>query len=1073
MTDALEVVQARLAFHPDDLELLLIEGRAWLLEGDLLRAQTALLRAARVAPVAAEPFRWLGEVLLRRGDPERANKVLDRAHDLDPHDRTISALKERAARLARVAVESSAPAYESFDSPGFGEDDESTVVAPVPPAMVAASVPPPSPAIVPTDFDDDEGPTSLLDRAGFATVLSRPAAKTPAPVKATGTLPYSAPSPSVPPPMPAPPPRAANAGRPAPRSAPVAPPPPAAPVSPFRTTQAGLGVESPPTNGSEPSPARWSSAPPPPVSTASVPPPRPSVPPPRPSAPPLRSSAPPPETADAVLATLQAQGVFELPTSDVAGWAGRGEVTRSGTRTGWALGFVWLLGLAAVGGGVFAYHHFTGERKAEASRRLERAEQHVLSVSGLDWRAADDELRTARELDPKNVRIGELRLKLELARVLEASGQVGALRAAIGSVERENPKNELLPLAEAWSSFLEGKITDVRGALASLGDDERDAWRAYAAGRLGQRLGDERASARLARALSAEPKLAAAALALATAHLDEGKAVEAREVLDAFLARTPNHLRGRLLRVYAETGPDAKLAPELATRVDAEGIPEEKVLAQLLVARSARERGDGSAARAALQRAFELGISEPLLSTLLAREAFASGLTQRAQQLASQAVTLAPGQGSARVLLAEILLRRGDGAGALRTLRALSSEDPVVLRLSAEAALLVGDDAALSSALESLDGALGRDGVDPALRALRIRVIAAQGNVGDALSQAKKLAKEVPGDAAVLFALGETALAARDAKLAIGTLEKLVALDPEEVRSHYLLGRARRLSGDAEGAKSSFETVLAKDPEHTEASVALGHLELDRGEFGAALTRFEQLGAKRTGPLLVAKLGRLEALLGLLRIDDAKRSLDELSATDRELPSVKVMSARVALASGQAGEAVKLLRPLAEAENASADVIALFGDALYRIDEVDAAKARYDAALKIDAGHPEALVGAAEVHVRAEKTKDAFAVIERAEASLARRIRPPSLAARLLVLRARARLDRKGSGDLDAARGELRRAIDMPGVPPEAHFFLGEALAGANSPESKAAYERYLELDPKGLYVGRARRALR
>ncbi|MET0390782.1 MAG: hypothetical protein ABW321_32715, partial [Polyangiales bacterium] len=57
-------------------ELLLLEGRAYVGERDLVRAQSTLLRAVRIAPELQPAYRYLGEVFLARGDPDRASKTL-------------------------------------------------------------------------------------------------------------------------------------------------------------------------------------------------------------------------------------------------------------------------------------------------------------------------------------------------------------------------------------------------------------------------------------------------------------------------------------------------------------------------------------------------------------------------------------------------------------------------------------------------------------------------------------------------------------------------------------------------------------------------------------------------------------------------------------------------------------------------------------------------------------------------------------------------------------------------------------------------------------------------------------
>jgi Flp pilus assembly protein TadD len=80
----------------EDGGLLVLEGRAWLLERDMVRAQAVLLRAVRASPELAEAYRWLGYVLLKRGDPQRAAKTLHRALELDPNDAEAAKLATRS-----------------------------------------------------------------------------------------------------------------------------------------------------------------------------------------------------------------------------------------------------------------------------------------------------------------------------------------------------------------------------------------------------------------------------------------------------------------------------------------------------------------------------------------------------------------------------------------------------------------------------------------------------------------------------------------------------------------------------------------------------------------------------------------------------------------------------------------------------------------------------------------------------------------------------------------------------------------------------------------------------------------
>jgi tetratricopeptide (TPR) repeat protein len=151
--------------------------------------------------------------------------------------------------------------------------------------------------------------------------------------------------------------------------------------------------------------------------------------------------------------------------------------------------------------------------------------------------------------------------------------------------------------------------------------------------------------------------------------------------------------------------------------------------------------------------------------------------------------------------------------------------------------------------------------------------------------------------------------------------------------------------------------------------------------------------------------------------------------------------------------------------------LVLYGDALYAAEQVNPAAGAYEAALAIDAELPEALLGRAEVHLRAERPGEALELLDRAKASLATRLRAPEARARMLTLFGHAYVQRAKRGDLEAARDALRQAIALS-PPAEAYFWLGEAVAGKITPEAAAALKHYLELEPSGPYAARARRSL-
>src|SRR3954452_17325211 len=90
--------------------LLVLEGRAWYMDRDLVRAQAVLVKAAKLDPQNASAFRWLGAVLLERADTTRAARALERAAQLAPGDPEVLVLLDRALGPALRAPAAARPA---------------------------------------------------------------------------------------------------------------------------------------------------------------------------------------------------------------------------------------------------------------------------------------------------------------------------------------------------------------------------------------------------------------------------------------------------------------------------------------------------------------------------------------------------------------------------------------------------------------------------------------------------------------------------------------------------------------------------------------------------------------------------------------------------------------------------------------------------------------------------------------------------------------------------------------------------------------------------------------------------
>jgi predicted Zn-dependent protease len=82
--------------HAKDLDVQVSVARMYIESARLSSAQAVLVAAGKLAPRDARVYRWLGEVLLRRGDAERAEKVLRRAIQLGFREPEAELWLERA-----------------------------------------------------------------------------------------------------------------------------------------------------------------------------------------------------------------------------------------------------------------------------------------------------------------------------------------------------------------------------------------------------------------------------------------------------------------------------------------------------------------------------------------------------------------------------------------------------------------------------------------------------------------------------------------------------------------------------------------------------------------------------------------------------------------------------------------------------------------------------------------------------------------------------------------------------------------------------------------------------------------
>lgn len=1148
--EALEVISAA-AVSETDPEARVIRGRAYLQMNDLSRAQAEFLSAAKMAPQLAVPYRWLGEVLMRRGDPHRAVKVLTRAEQIDPSDADVQRIKSRAERLVRVADGASAHnliAPLSEDAEELAPTGEVTAVRPepVPEAGAAAAEPNEGAA----DFEveestrvDDDEPTSFMPRDALNASLLQTRHARPSKTKARASevsdteisLPGRVAPPSKGPtskpavkdllvedsrpPSEAPTPLAVEIAGPnlmpqyappgaheAPTSEALVPrnhaatlsPGDEVPRSPSEALAEGLSPAAlaPPDDGPwDDMAADFDEAPPPAAMGAGRVDPMAStvgrderdV---TDQDDPVEGEAFPGRREAIGGSTMQDPPLGSLHTAAVDGAAVAVEGATAPRRSRRALGvlkMVIALALLAgmAGGGFYGFHAYKREQQATREGLLESARKSMWRGAHRDFVSAERDLLLARDQFPERYESLAWLIALQAQKALEDGAfEPGYLKSALGRAEALKGQSvpDVLPefeqLGQALVDLAEGRIGPAREAVTStLERPQTSPFGLYLGARLLERLGEADATEQLRRAMEADEALMGPRVAMAEAALAHGDRDGALKLLDGVLVRHPDHARARLLAAYVKAAtepPEGQLAEvdAIATDLD-EPVPADRLLVALAKTRLFARLGERDKAFDALGRAADTGATAPRLLAMLAREAMALGRLKSAEQAASLAASATPEHLGHRLLLAEVHLVQFDGRGALRALAEVSLEDPEVLSVVGRAALFGGD----SETLVRVDDALATlsergASLTPELSALRLRVQLRLGRGRSAFKDAKQLATKSPDVPMVAVALGEAALEVGEATVAEEVLTRLVTKDGDHAEGLYLLARAKRALSAIQETESLLRRIIEIRPAFMEAHLALGSLLLDAGRYADADAVYTALLEGRdtsVEPPFDVYRGRVEALLGEGKVEEAVALWEATPEPLREGDVALMTRARVALASDKAAQAVQILSPPASREEASAELLVLLGDALFSMGRVDRANGAYLRALAVDPELPEALLGRAEVALRAEKPKDAQPVLDVADDVLKRLLRPEGFRARHYSLRGRAYLM---AGDRAAARDALRRAIELRDVPADTYFFLGETLAGRRPAEARTAYEKYLSIAPTGPYARRAQRAI-
>ncbi len=432
-------------------------------------------------------------------------------------------------------------------------------------------------------------------------------------------------------------------------------------------------------------------------------------------------------------------------------------------------------------------------------------------------------------------------------------------------------------------------------------------------------------------------------------------------------------------------------------------------------------------ARADLEQALKLkpdyAPAQLLLAAILADRCTPARDQAAALAAALQAAALQPTDVMSQQYLAQLALRSGDTATALRAAEAARDLDP--------------NQSATFTLLAAVYDTLGRseDGRSAREAALTLAQAAAQGTAGEQ--------SPVPVDA--LYTLGDAYLALDRYDEALAAYQKAAAVAPQDLRQHLAKGNVYYWQGDTEQAAAEYLAWAKAAPADPAPHMLLGLVYAGEKKADDELAQYAQAAElSDCDPSVLLLLGGAQAVAGDYKA--AERTYAEALAVDPQNPDVLFSAGtnHLLLEDNQAAAdnltAFVALRPDMKGQY-------YLGVAYNALGEKEKAQAAFAEAARLGEQISPAPLDLAFAYVELGRTDDAIAIYLQQLAAQ----ETPEVHAYLGALYAE-----KGATDL--ARQEYQRALELDPDQSLAHFSLANLAYAAGDWQTAAAeYEAYLK----------------
>jgi len=238
------------------------------------------------------------------------------------------------------------------------------------------------------------------------------------------------------------------------------------------------------------------------------------------------------------------------------------------------------------------------------------------------------------------------------------------------------------------------------------------------------------------------------------------------------------------------------------------------------------------------------------------------------------------------------------------------------------------------------------------------------------LSRAHQIAPDSPS---VRRLLAQCYLSMGQAPKALAILEPLVAAGSQDAQAMTLAAQARLLGGDAHGAGALFDRAAKLKPDDVRIRTAVAQAHLSQGQEAQGLSELQGVAAKDAG--FTADMALVGAQIRRKNYDAALQAVAAMERKQPDSPQAAQMRGQVLMLKQDRAGARKAFEQALARQATFFPAVAALAALDFQDKQLDAAKGRFEALIKIDPKNSAAHLALAELAARAGGSREAVAAL--------------------------------------------------------------------------------------------------